>query len=168
MTTSNFSKFKEYLLYPDLSNKLLVAVYQHIVPLTSYHIFFRYIFTSFTTYGPLAMKAQLLIESIYPTRSESSRKIVKLRTGARRAHSSVFLKLNLEEFYSIYMYCPKKPVDLTIAMNLYLQEAKYFTFPGFVNHLRFPTWERNVYLILKQPEGLNHYMFFFYKAAFID
>jgi len=168
MIKLTFSKFKKYIVYPDLSNKNLLAVSKHITPLTSYNIYFKYIFTSFSTYGPLAMKALLMLESIYPKRAESSRKLVTLRTGARRAHSSIYLKLNLEEFYSIYIYCPKKPVDLSIALNMYLQEAKYFIFPGFISLLRFPTWERNVYLTLKQPEKNNHYMFLFYKAAFID
>jgi hypothetical protein len=61
-----------------------------------------------------------------------------------------------------------KPSNIVTASNSYLRQSKYFSFPGFIKQLKFPSWERYVNIVLNQQRKNNLYLMYFYKAAFLD
>jgi hypothetical protein len=166
MTNYQFSKFKSFIVHPDLGNKFLLPVQRNIIPLKSFNIYFKYIFSNKQTFGSLGIKVLLMMESIYPKRPNTARNFIALKFGRTRVHSLIYLKLNLDDIIYILSYYIKKPISISTTMNSYLKQT-YFSFPGFINKLKFPSWERNVILTFKHIKQ-DQYIFFFYKTLFLD
>jgi len=168
MTPIIFSKFKNFVYFPDYANKFLLSEQNRISSLKNYNVYFKYIFTNYDTFSPLVLKFFLAIESISPKRCLSYSRIIKLKFTKNRCHSTIYMKLNLDEFIPIYAYYVKRPVSILTVLNSHLKQAKYFAFPGFISHLQFPSWERNITLALYQGNKTNIYTFLMHKAAFFD
>lgn len=161
------SQFNHFIFYPDLANKFLLASVRNIIPSKRFNIQFVSVFTNLHTYAPLAIKILLIMESIFTKRCLSNSRIIRLRFGKARCHSTISLILTLEEVIPLLQLYIRKPMTIKATINTYLREAKYFSFPGYINQLKFPSWNRYVCLSLNQ-HNTNLYTFLLYKAAFFD
>jgi len=78
------------------------------------------------------------------------------------------LKLTFEDIIPAISLSLKKPTSTNIVLNGSIKESNYFTFPGFIKRLRFPSWERSVTLSYNQTSNKHHYFLLFYKTAYLD
>lgn len=115
----------------------------------------------------MAIKTFFMLESIYPRRAQSKSRLIVLRFTKTRCHSYIFVKINLEELIPFFSFHVKKPLSIEKALHAYQKQAKYFSFPGHISKLWFPTWERNVTLYFGASEN-RATSFFFHKTAFLD
>jgi len=168
MLPATFNKFNKFTFYPDLSNKFLFTSASSIISPKSFDIYLKYTFNDRLIYNAYALKALLMLTSIYPTRCHATSRMILVKFAKNRCISSVFLKFSLEELAPVFSLLMKRPTNLTVARNGFLKESKYFTFPGFVKLLKFPFWEHNVSLSLKQSSKNNLYFLLFYKTAYLD
>jgi hypothetical protein len=158
-------KFFNYIYLPDLANKFLVTNPYSLKPKNS-TVYFKYVFTNYTTYSPTAIKALMILESIYPLRSMSNSKIITLKFTKPRCHSTVYLPVNLNTLTQFLPYYIKKPCNINSILTSYQKSSKYFIFPGFISHLLFPSWERTVLLSFNIPK--DKALTLFHKSAFFD
>jgi len=115
----------------------------------------------------LAIKTFFMLESIYPRRAQSRSRLIVLRFTKTRCHSYIFVKVNLEELIPFFSFYVKKPLSIEKAFHAYQKQSKYFSFPGHISKLWFPTWERYVSLYLGALEN-RVAPFFLHKTAFLD
>jgi hypothetical protein len=162
------NKFFNYIYLPDLANKFLVTN-PYSLKLKHPTVYFKYIFTNYTAYSSTALKALMILESVYPIRSMSNSKIITLKYTKPRCHSTVYLPVDFMSFTKFFPYYIKKPCSIQSALISYQKSSKYFVFPGFTSHLLFPSWERPVLLsfnLLKDSK--NKALTLFHKSAFFD
>lgn len=95
-------------------------------------------------------------------------RLIILKYTKTRCHSIVYLKLSLNEFASTFLYALMKPISPSIVFHGHVREAKYFVFPGFIKHLKLPSWKRHVNLCMNQSSTAHPYLFFFHKTAYLD
>jgi hypothetical protein len=168
MLPTTFDKFNKYEFFPDLSNKFLFTSTSSIISPKSYDIYLKYTFNDRLIYNAYALKALLMLTSIYPTRCHATSRMILVKFAKNRCISSIFIKFSLQELAPLFSFIMKRPTNLNVAINGSLNESKYFTFPGFVKLLKFPSWEHKVSLSLKQPSINNLYFLLFYKTAYLD
>lgn len=168
MNLSTFQKFNKFVFYPDLSNKFLPTSYYSIISPKHFNIYLKYIFSSRTIYSTTALKALLMLSSIYPKRCQASSRMILIKFAKNQSVSSVFFKFNLEEIALLLSLKKKKPIKPSIITDGYIKQAPYFVFPGFIKRLRFPFWERYLNMSFKQDSKKHLYFFLFYKTAYID
>jgi len=161
------SKFNRYIWYPDFANKFLIQHPYVIASQNNYHVYLRYVFTNFNSFSPIAMKAIIILESIYPQRVMSESSLIILKFGKARCHSSVFLRLTWDQFCTFFMFFNKRPPKLNTIFTSYLKQTKYFVFPGFISLLRFPSWDR-LLLLSYHCNSNQKSSFLFSKSAFFD
>jgi hypothetical protein len=138
-----------------------------LVPFKNFEVIFKAIFTNQHSYYSIALKALLIMESIYPRRCLISSRVIVLRFTKTRCHSTVWLKLNYNEVIPFLSYYIKRPIKQYSALHSSLKQAKYFIFPGNIRKLSIPSWERYVSLSFITT-GKHLYQLLFYKAAFFD
>jgi hypothetical protein len=168
MINSINRKYNNYIYYPDLSNKFLISSFDNIISPEKFNVYLKYIFSQRRNYGYVALKALMMLTSIFPKRCLISSQLIILKYSKIRCHSIIYLKLNLTDYVSTMQYFIKKPTFSNIVINGHVKESKYFVFPGFVKHLRLPRWERFVNVSYNQVSKECLYPFFFYKTSFID
>lgn len=171
MTPVNFNKFNSYICNPDVSYKFLLPKLNHVPSINQFKFYLKYVFTNAHVYNPLTIKAHLMMLSILPIRCESTSRIIKVRYGKNRCHSEIFIKVNMNQLYTILCHQFKKPIPQGIANKGLLKEASFFTFPGFTKILKFTSWQRNINLIFDVKTSTrenNAYFMLFYKTAFFD
>jgi len=95
-------KYNHFIFYPDLANKFLLASVSNIIPSKRFPTQFVTVFTNLHTYAPLAIKILLTMESIFTQRCLSSSRIITLRFGKARCHSTISLILTLQELILYY------------------------------------------------------------------
>ena len=71
----------------------------------------------------------------------------------------------MDEFIKTIQYNIIKPIPTSIIYNGFINEKKYFIFPGYIKSLRFPTWRKMLNICVHRNAS---YLFYFQKAAFID
>lgn len=145
MTLSPISrKFNQFILNPDLANKFLHSSIQNIIPANRFTVYLKYIFSVPQSYNYIAIKAFLMVSSIYPKRCQGISRLIILKYTKTRRHSIVFLTISLQDFITFAPLLFKNPININTAINGHIKEAKHFVFPGFIKHLRLPSWERSV------------------------
>lgn len=168
MTPIIFNKFNKFIFYPDLSNKFLLSSYYSIVSPKKFNVYLKYIFNDHSIYNPIAIKALLMLSSIYPERCLTNSRLILVKFAKNRCISSVFFKLNFNVFIPFFSLYTKKPVKSNIVLRGFVKESKYFIFPGFIKYLRFPFWNHSVALSYKQTTKKHLYFLLFYKTAYLD
>jgi hypothetical protein len=168
MTHSTFQKFNKFVFYPDLSNKFLPISYYSVMAPKHFNVYLKYIFSSRTVYSSTALKALLMLSSIYPRRCQATSRLILIKFAKNQSVSSVFFKFNLNEIAQTLSLAKKKPIKPSIVTQGFIRQSPYFVFPGFIKRLRFPFWERYINMSFKQDSTKNLYFFLFYKTAFID
>jgi len=168
MTSVIFKKFNKFIFYPDLSNKFLLSSYYSIVKPNNFSVYLRYVFRDHSVANTIGLKAHLMLSSIYPKTCQSSSRLILIKYAKNHCISTIFFKLTLQELAPILMFLIKKPIKTNITLNGFIKESKYFTFPGFVKYLRFPSWRNSVSLSYKQDVKKHLYFLLFYKTAYID
>jgi hypothetical protein len=88
MRPANFSKFNQYLLYPDLANKFLYHQLQTI-PKVLPPIYLMYIFRQKTAYSFIAIKSLLMLQSLHVTLPTTTTNVIILKFSKAQSHSLV-------------------------------------------------------------------------------
>lgn len=166
--TPSCRKYNNFIVYPDLGHKFLLSSVRNVISPNIFTIYLKYIFSTHKTYTYIALKGLLMLSSIYPRRCQYSSRTIRLRYTKTRIHYLIFLPITLQILISFFHYHLTHPVSITTAMNSFIREAKHFVFPGFIKHLRLPSWEYTVNLSFKHIKITYLYTFFFYKIAYID
>jgi hypothetical protein len=168
MTITNFNKFHKYVFLPDLSNKFLVTSVNSLVKPDSFKIYLKYILSSQRQYNYAAIKALLMLETIYPKRCLMRSKLIIIQYTKTRCHSFIYLELTGREAFGLLTYTSSMPTKLTTTVNAFIKEAKHFVFPTFIKVLQFPSWTRHVNISFQAIAPQYLYTFLFYKTALID
>lgn len=160
-----FSKYKQYIYYPDFAGKFLgfnpLSIHR---TLNNYFVQLKFISLNRTTYNPWSIKALLVMEAIYPKKASSIRRTVKLKFGRKQYHIHLYSSLNLNEFLAFQIYFAKKPVQDRSQTGTYLRQEEQFVSPT-IRLMAFPTWTGNL-LVQYNPNISN--TIFLTKSAFID
>jgi hypothetical protein len=168
MTSLILKKFNKFIFYPDLSNKFLLTSYYSIVPPNKFQVYLKYIFNDRSIYNSIALKALLMLSSIFPKRCLGNSRIILVKFAKNRCISSVYHKITLSDLIPLISYTITKPINTNITLNGFIKESKHFIFPGFIKRLKFPSWDRFVSLSFHQISNKYLYFFLFYKTAYID
>jgi len=168
MRKATYLKFSNYQLNPDLANKFLVKTKSEIPNFKITAIYLKFTFRQKTPYSFIALKALLMLSSISTKIPVTNTKIVILKFTKKQSHSIVFLSLNFLELIHILTLYYIKPAPIKKVMTSDLREKKYFLFPGFIKHLRIPSWKRNLNIGYHSENKKNTYWLFFYKTIFFD
>ena len=71
----------------------------------------------------------------------------------------------MQDYLEIMKFNMIKPVPTPITYNGFINEKKYFVFPGCIKHLKFPAWKKMLNICVHRNPS---YLFYFQKAAYID
>jgi hypothetical protein len=168
MNNITSEKYNKFIYYPDLANKFLCSSMNNIQSPNKHYIYLSYIFSQRRNYNYIALKALMMLSSIFPKRCRMSSKLIVLQFSRLRCHSIIFFKLNLQEAAATLNLYIKNPVDISNAFTGYVNQARYFIFPGFIKHLRLPHWDRPLNISFNQHNILSSYPLFFHKTSFLD
>jgi hypothetical protein len=91
--------------------------------------------------------------------------MILLKYGKPRKSSAAFLTLNGYHAFQSLVYFILLPASYITTMQTWIQESKYFAFPGITTNIRFPSWSRRVHLSFQHSSIKKSYLFFFYKTA---
>lgn len=164
-----FSKFNKYIFFPDLGNKFLYSNNHNIIRYLKNHIvYFEYIFGNYNTFSPIVIKLALVLESVYPKRCSLNTQLIKSKYSKNTIHSRIYLSLTLYEVSLFYQYYTKKPADILKISCYYLKEKKFYSFPGYISMLKFPSWERYLNFNLNVNKKNLNYSFYICKSALLD
>nr|ADZ99042.1 hypothetical mitochondrial protein 23 [Physarum polycephalum] len=163
-----FSKFNKFIYYPDLANKFILSSFQDIQTTPKYYIYLKYIFSQRRNYNYIAVKALMMLTSVFPKRCLMNTKLIILKYTPTRCHSVIYLRLNFYDFIPTINYFSYRPSEPSTVMHGHLKESKHFIFPGFIKHLKLPHWERLVTISFNQSSINNLYPLFFHKTAYLD
>jgi hypothetical protein len=161
-------KFDKFIYYPDLANKFLFTSISDIILSRKFNIYLKYIFSQQRNYNYIALKALMMLTSVFPKRCLMSSRLIVLKYTKSRSHSCIYLTLTLDEFIptiNLFMIHPIKPIT---ELNGHIKESKHFIFPGFIKHLRLPRWEHGVNISFDHNTSRSSYPLFFHKTAYID
>jgi len=162
-----FKKFNKYLIYPDLANKFLHASLEHLRKETeSFKIYLKYIFTNNEPFSYFGLKAIMMMSSVYPKRCWYTSRMIIVKFSKARCHSIVYMTLVFNEYAELMSYYSRSPTTINMILNSHLKESKYFTFPGFIKHLKLPSWDRKVNMVIEARS--SQATFLFRKIIFID
>jgi hypothetical protein len=164
MRAAALRKFKQFILYPDLATKFLVASQKNIIAPDCYIVYLMYTFSQRRAYSYLAIKALLMLGSVYPKNCQTSSRIIVLRYTRTRTHSTVYMPLTLFEMASSMSFSFKRPLSIESATKACIGASNFFVFPGFVRQLQFPSWKLGSSLFFNG----SSYWSLFYKSCFID
>jgi hypothetical protein len=132
------------------------------------HFYLSYVFSTQRQYSYLALKALLMLNSVYPKHCQITSRLIILRFTKSRWHSQVLMPLTLIEASNILSFCFKRPINLESFSKSHVNEAKYFVFPGYVKYLKLRSWKFYANLSLPTVSTSRSYWFFFYKTAFLE
>jgi len=163
-----FSKFNKYIYYPDLSNKFLLPALNSFKLPKTYNVYLKYVFSQRSNYSYFALKALMMLSSIFPQRCLMDSHIIVLKYTPARCHSTIYLKVSFDNFVHFINYFNKSPSNPSSVIHGQLKEAKHFIFPGFIKHLRLPHWERLVTISFNQSTDKSLYPLLFHKTAYLD
>lgn len=150
-----------------MANKFLFASEKNIPKINQKEIYLLYIFRQKNPYSFIALKALLMLNSINAKPTLTNTKIISLKFSQNQNHSKIYQKINFEELITIIPLFYTKPASIKKTMSSYLNEKKHFIFPGFVQHLKLPSWKNNVKLSFQGAQEKNYWLFF-YKSAYFD
>jgi len=130
MTPINIKKFFKFIVFPDFMYRFLLSNNYSIPSLKNIHIDFKYSFNTFNTFSPSAIRMMNSLESIFPRRPFSKKKIITLSFQRKRIQSTLYLRLNGYEAFTILSYLNRKPNKLAYKLNP-LTERKQIISPTF-------------------------------------
>lgn len=168
MKNYNYEKFNKFIFYPDFSYKFLIKNVREIYSTNNFTIYFLYALSQKRLYNLLAVKTLLMVSSIYPKNPSTFSEVIILKYTKARFNSFIFMKLNLKEAIHSLTFFSKRPIDINKASTAFFPSKRYFIFPGFIQKLRLPSWERPIMLSYNKSEKRTQYLLFFYKIAYLD
>jgi hypothetical protein len=167
MRKAAFKKFNEFIINPDIANKFLISNIKKFPNFQKEAIYLMYIFRQKSPYNFIAIKSLLMLNSVFSKMCQTNTKVIILKFSKAQSHSIVFIKITFNELINIMSFFNKKPANIRKTMTSYLSENKHFLFPGFIKHLKIPSWKQNIKLSF-QGENEKNYWLFFYKTIYFD
>jgi len=160
MTPINIKKFFKFIVFPDFMYRFLLSNNYSIPSLNKIHIDFKYSFSTFNSFSPTAIRMLNSLESIYPKRAFSSKKIIRLSFQRKRIHSFLYLRLNGYEAFTILSYLNRKPNKLAYKLNP-LTERKQIISPTFLSFFRYSVFQRvTLHHVFNHNRNFVKYLFF--------
>jgi hypothetical protein len=132
------------------------------------NVYLKYIFSQRNSYSFTALKALMMMSSVFPRRCRMKSTVIALQYTKTRCHSDIFFCLRMIDFIPTLQYHIKAPANLPNAFTGLIKESKHFIFPGFIKHLRLPRWNYSVNISYNPKNNLSSYPLFFTKASFLD
>jgi len=162
------AKSYNYIFYPDLSNKFMMSSLIQVQQSQKAKLHHHYIFSQQSQYSFTALKALMMLSSVFPRRCLMKTMRFACKDTKVRYNSLVSMVFQQKELIETMKFQNIKPGLSPTAIDGFVKEAKHFAFPGFIKHLRLPYWDRYVNISYNQEDNQSIYLLLFAKTSFLD